>query len=251
MYCKFCGQKLPDGSRFCGRCGRPTEGPVSMGSARAPRPALTGYAGMWPALIAGLAIAAFLLYLMSAVTVESFVGEQTYHLVFSDSWPPILRESSEKAEAFKTFTLPVIAVMLAMVIAGAVKRQKPYCFWGSLMGLYAFTAVVMMVTGPLQEEKGLYEVKGQPMAMTLSILAFLALLILSIFSPRGIRPLSRGWLLPTAVFAAVTAVFGQISGSAYSGGSPMFLHSIRTERARLSAMPAGGPFPYLVIPRCS
>lgn len=223
MYCRHCGQKLPEDSRFCGKCGRPLDGSVSTDSLQRAQPALTGYAGIWPFLVIGLAAAAFLLYLMSSFTVGSFVGEQTYHMVFPNSWPHILDESSEKVEWIKAFILPVIVLMLGAVIFGAVKRQKPYCFWGSLVGLYAFTSAVMMVMGPFQEEKGLYEVKGQPMAMTLSMLAFLALLTLSIFSPRGIRPLSRGWLLPTAVFAAVTAVFGQISGSAYSGGSPMFL----------------------------
>lgn len=219
MYCRHCGQKLPEGSRFCGRCGRPVDGPVL--DVR-PGPALTGYAGVWPALLIGLAAASFLTYLISSFTVESFAGEQTYHLVFPDPWPPILAEEGRQVEWAKSFTLPIMLLILAVVIAGAVKRQKPWCFWGSLMGLYVFTGITVMVMGPTQAAgDGLYAMKGQPVAMTFSMLAYLALLILSILSPKGIRHLSKGWLLPTAVCAAAVSVLGQISGLAYSGGPPV------------------------------
>lgn len=217
MYCRYCGQNIPDESCFCGKCGKPTKGPVLDSRSR---PALTGYAKIWPALIIGLSLVSFLLYLVSSVTVESFVGERTYHLAFPDSWPPILRDAGEAADLIKVFTLFAMVLMLLMVIAGAATRQKPYCFWGSLMALYALVSIMMLVLNLLHEAGGgLYEVKGQPVAMTLSALLFCALLILAIFSPKGIKHLSKGWAVPTVIFAAVTSVLGQISGSIYSGST--------------------------------
>lgn len=235
LYCKYCGQQLSEDSRFCKKCGKPVQGPILDSQSR---PALTGYAVIWPTLMTGLAAAAFILYLISSVTVGSFAGDRTYHLVLPDSWPPILWDVAGSVEWAKAFALFAMVLMLIMVIRGAVKRQKPYCFWGTLAATYTFVGIMMLVLGLLQEVGGgLYEVTGQPIAMTLSALLFCALLILSVFSPKGIKHLSKGWLVPTAIFVAVSSVLGQISGSLYNGSlSPLILLSLLCSAAMAAAV---------------